>query len=312
VSTVYRKPPNLAAPELDEGVTLAGIAAALRSLRQASTAAALFRLAARSLCDEAGFVRASVFSRRDQALTAASACARRDSAGGDRLWPEVAGEPVPLRPWLHESEALRRRSAVLVADAAGDARALALLPGAESYVIAPITCRGEAVALIHADHGAGGSVSEVDRVGLWAFSEALSHALERCTLEERLRRHSQRVLALVRSTEASVEELVDPTGELPPSGHDGVAAQHHALPGRARLETLTPREHEVLAMLAEGETNAGIAQRLVVSEDTVKTHVKHILRKLEVRNRSQAVSRYFRTEGGRSDGELATWPAGAG
>jgi DNA-binding CsgD family transcriptional regulator len=303
----------VSAPALDGGVTLAGIAAALRSLRQATTAEALFRLAARGLCDEAGFVRASVFSRGNQALTAASACARRDSAGGDRLWPQVAGGAVPLRPWLHESEALRRRSALLVADAPGDARALALLPGAESYVIAPITCRGEAVALIHADHGAGGRpVNEVDRVGLWAFSETLSHALERCTLEERLRRHSQRVLALVRSTEASVEELVAPTGELPPSGHDSVAAQRHTLPGRARLETLTPREHEVLAMLAEGETNAGIAQRLVVSEDTVKTHVKHILRKLEVRNRSQAVSRYFRTEGGPSDSELATWAAGGG
>ena len=48
-------------------------------------------------------------------------------------------------------------------------------------------------------------------------------------------------------------------------------------------------------MLADGETNARIAERLVVSEDTVKTHVKHILRKLGVRNRSQAVSRYFRT-----------------
>ena len=46
-------------------------------------------------------------------------------------------------------------------------------------------------------------------------------------------------------------------------------------------------------MLAEGETNARIAQRLVVSEDTVKSHVKHILRKLGVHNRSQAVSRYF-------------------
>ena len=49
-------------------------------------------------------------------------------------------------------------------------------------------------------------------------------------------------------------------------------------------------------MLAEGETNARIAQRLVVSEDTVKSHVKHILRKLGVHNRSQAVSRYFQAQ----------------
>jgi DNA-binding NarL/FixJ family response regulator len=64
---------------------------------------------------------------------------------------------------------------------------------------------------------------------------------------------------------------------------------------------LTRRELEVLAMLAEGETNARIAQRLVLSQDTVKTHVKHILRKLGVHNRSQAVSRYFRAHGASED-----------
>jgi DNA-binding NarL/FixJ family response regulator len=61
-------------------------------------------------------------------------------------------------------------------------------------------------------------------------------------------------------------------------------------------DDLTRRELEVLSMLAEGETNARIAARLIVSEDTVKTHVKHILRKLGVHNRSQAVSRYFRAK----------------
>jgi DNA-binding NarL/FixJ family response regulator len=60
---------------------------------------------------------------------------------------------------------------------------------------------------------------------------------------------------------------------------------------------LTRREREVLAMLAEGETNARVANRLVVSEDTVKTHVKHILRKLAVHNRSHAVSLYFHLSG---------------
>ena len=49
-------------------------------------------------------------------------------------------------------------------------------------------------------------------------------------------------------------------------------------------------------MLAEGETNARIARRMIVSEDTVKTHVKHILRKLGVHNRAQAVSRYFQAK----------------
>ncbi len=63
----------------------------------------------------------------------------------------------------------------------------------------------------------------------------------------------------------------------------------------SRLETLlTPRELDVIRLMALGETNGGIARKLVVSEGTVKSHVKHILRKLRASNRAEAVSRYVR------------------
>jgi DNA-binding NarL/FixJ family response regulator len=57
---------------------------------------------------------------------------------------------------------------------------------------------------------------------------------------------------------------------------------------RVRLPQLTPREEEVLRLLATGETNRQIAKRLFVSEETVKSHVASIFRKLEVSDRTRA------------------------
>ena len=64
----------------------------------------------------------------------------------------------------------------------------------------------------------------------------------------------------------------------------GLAARH---PGDLS-QTLTRREVEILQLVAQGLTNDEIAEKLVVSERTVRTHVSNILAKLQLANRTQA------------------------
>lgn len=81
---------------------------------------------------------------------------------------------------------------------------------------------------------------------------------------------------------------VPPDGRLRPSAYDGLP------PAGQNPEALTPREREVLEMLAEGLSNKEAAWRLKISEHTVKFHVASIFAKLDASTRTEAVTRAVR------------------
>jgi DNA-binding NarL/FixJ family response regulator len=66
--------------------------------------------------------------------------------------------------------------------------------------------------------------------------------------------------------------------------------REHAVPDTAPTDALTPREHDVLDLLATGLTNKEIGVRLDIAENTVKNHLKNILAKLHLHNRVQAAT----------------------
>jgi DNA-binding NarL/FixJ family response regulator len=103
----------------------------------------------------------------------------------------------------------------------------------------------------------------------------------------------EQLVSAVRSV-ASGDALIDPsiTRRLI---HQFVQASRPRSQQPAELADLTPREADVLRLLAQGMSNAEIARDLVVEESTVKTHVARILMKLGLRDRVQAVVLAYET-----------------
>jgi DNA-binding NarL/FixJ family response regulator len=201
---------------------------------------------------------------------------------------------VPLDYPLVEHEVTSRRDAeIVVVDEAGP-RSPAALRSAfrwSSYVVAAIVVDGETVGLLHADSSSSArTLDAVDLEVAALCSESLGETFDRAVLRETIQRHRSEL-------QSAVHWLSDRLDRL---DADARVAGTITMPSDIDLETvdaLTPRELEVLGLMARGQTNAAIASTLVVREGTVKYHVKNVLRKLGARSRADAVARYARTIG---------------
>ena len=207
-------------------------------------------------------------------------------ADADASWfADWVGQGIPLHGHTPEARLLTERRPALVLDTAqGPVHQDIIVESgqSQSYVVAPLMSRGSVVGFFHCDHfPTDRRASDVDRDVLWAWAEGFGRLHERLILVERIQNQRAQVGSLLGS---ALDALPEALGALPRT-RVLTADQERA------LADLTSRETEVLQLMVGGATNRAIASRLVIAEDTVKSHVKQILRKLGVANRAQAIAR---------------------
>jgi DNA-binding NarL/FixJ family response regulator len=213
---------------------------------------------------------------------------------------------------------VRRREPLLAADAEGEEASReggiplpppAMRPAVTGwYVSAPIVSEGRVVGLLDADRkGQVQTVDELDQMILSVFADGFACIFERATLRDRLRAQLAQVREVMDTTDQLLDEVIETEIEvglvdqqISTSVAHATSAIAEATPPASSGGLLTAREVEVIELIAAGETNAGIAARLLISESTVKSHVKHILRKLGASHRAEAVSRHLAGAGRRS------------
>jgi DNA-binding CsgD family transcriptional regulator len=204
-------------------------------------------------------------------------------------------------------------------------QALALLPAVKHEVVIPsirgeyLATRGLALAVSGLDDAAAEAAKRASEATSAVEVRVLAKAIEAVTSPQRDRTTAANelweiadaldvwdpVILAVRSstslaaTFAEIAPIREPLAGLYRRSNDLGLARRAGLRTRA-LETpgqlLSPREFEVLGLMARGCRNKDIAEALVLSASTVKVHVRHIFEKLGVRTRSQAVARLHALE----------------
>jgi LuxR family transcriptional regulator, regulator of acetate metabolism len=263
---------------------------AVRRLGEVGSPEGILDRAAEELGASSQFDRVLISEVIDRALQPRAIWCRVDRDRGAAALQELRHGPVALEYPLIEDEVARHQQVEVVSVQAARSRASARLSevlGWEAYVVAALTVQGQTVGLLHADVASSGRpLDSLDAEVASQFAEALAGVFERAVLRETLQRHRHELQSAIRWMSGRLGRLVaeaDFGAVSSGAGHD---------PGW--VDALTPRELEVLRLLARGKTNLAIADELVVREGTVKYHVKNILRKLGANSRADAVARYVR------------------
>jgi LuxR family transcriptional regulator, regulator of acetate metabolism len=277
-------------PVAEAARRLRGVQRAMTRLSSVDSVARLVAAAPREACRAVGFERAMLSHIRGDRIVFASVSFEADpimAADFARLARAVRPRMDRCAP---EHEAVVRQMPVLVRDAqtaTGLFRPLTHVARTSAYVVAPIVRDGHTVGLLHADHfGTARALDELDRELLWTFATGIGWAMDDIA-GRGLRRQVQ-------------DDGGAPSDESVGARIGGTELDGELSGAPGRLTTLTARELEVLELMSDGASNASIGTSLVISQATVKSHVRHILRKLGAANRTEAVSLFLAAGGRRS------------
>ena len=247
------------------------LATSLRRVAAQPSTQAVARQGCAELVEVGGFTSASVVEVHPGHYSVIAHTPERDL-------PEHLAAGIPRRPDGVETTCMETTLTVNATAATATAEFSELL-GSTAYSLAPVVHAGRTVGLVHA---AGG-------IGLYGDAMALSYARE----VGRARMAAQHSI-VARQTEAILEatrKLID--ADLHLTGVDEATITRAEDTGQQSRVALTPREQEIMHLIAAGATNNEIAERLFISLETVKSHVKKILRKTGSVNRSEAIVRYL-------------------
>lgn len=268
---------------------LAGCSTALDKLREAPTTADLLDCVCEDLARRCGFRRV-VLSRVEDGMWKPWKAFFDDPNSPVAWFSEWIDREIPLGTRTPESALLtdRRPSIVYDTESSRVYRPIIVESGhSSSYAVSALFLDGRIVGLVHVDHfPVPTRIDDVDRDVLWAFSEGLGYVYERTLLVERLHNQRNEFREILASAADRMDDLCESGISL--AGDTEVNAQLSS--SALGLSELTVRERDVFDLLAAGATNSDIAEKLVITHSTAKSHVKRILRKMGAVNRSQVVA----------------------
>lgn len=260
-------------------------------LAAAADVGELFQRGAALACSEYGFTRALVLTIDRGTLNAETTDRLTETASED-LRRAILRSPLSITPGTAEAEALRTGRSRPASHSL-----LAEQLGLAHYAIVRIAIQGVALGLLVVDRD-GPPLEEIDYAVLSAYAAILSSVLEANLTRTRLGEVSAELRHLTVSTQALLGEVQHAPPSLPHRRGERLVFgmfQGVSTSAGAGAIDLTDRERAIAQLLAEGLSNREIAERLVVSPETIKSHVTRILRKFGATNRVEAVTRFLQS-----------------